>query len=595
MQPLDWIIVAVLCAVSLGVGLYFTRSAGRKGEEGYFTANRSLSWWAIGLSNCATYQSGGDGFVMLVLAFGVAGNWLWWSSWIMWMPLVAIIWAPLWRRMRIVTTAELITLRYSGKPALAARRIYAFIMFCTAVLIIGYICGFFAKTIAPLVTLSELEILLVFGGVTAVYTMLGGLSGVVFVDVVQFGFLMAGSFVLLFFSIPQLGGWGAILDAARTVRPESLGQFPPAPGLDLLSIAVFVLIGTFFAGSPTAGEGMTAQRFMAAKNERHAIGGQLFNAFIALSFRTIPLIAMGIMTIGIFWTGDLASLYGFTPAGMKVLDDPAYAWGELLNHLSLPAGFVGLLVAVEAAAFMSTLSSLINWGSSFIINDYFKPFKPDATPREEVLASRIATLLLFIFASFVAVFFVEGLIGWFMFINSAMVSFILPLAVYRFFWSRFNVWGELTATIVGLPLSIVIWFVMGFKDKPYWQGLGLLFGAGTVVIFLAAILTPPETDETLERFYKRCRPPGLWNKTRARLGLDPANEPSIRKMLPDSVFGVLACLGLVAATNAVFVMSWRMVALGLAVTAVFGAMLIRSYGTKPVVQSLAELEGESTS
>jgi len=585
MTHVDWAIVAVLCGISLGVGLFFTRSAGRKGEEGFFTANRDLPWWAVGLSNCATYQSGGGGFVMLVLAFGIAGNWIWWSSWIMWMPLVAVIWAPMWRRMKIVTTAELITLRYSGRPALIARKIYAFIMFCTAVLVIGYITGFFAKTIAPLVTLSELEILLLFGGVTAAYSMLGGLSGVVFVDVVQFGFLMLGSFVLLIFAVPQLGGWETILETARAIRPESLRQFPPVPGVDIYSIMVFIVIGAFFAGSPTAGEGMTAQRFMAAKNERHAIGGQLFNAFIALSFRTIPLIAMGIMAVGIFWTPDFAAQIGPAPEGMTMLEDPVYAWGELLKHLDLPAGFVGLLVAIEAAAFMSTLSSLINWGGSFLVNDYFKALRPDASMKEEVIASRTATVLLFIFASLVAYFFVEGLIGWFMFINSAMVSFILPLAVYRFFWSRFNIWGELTATIIGLPLSIVIWFVMGFKDRPYWQGLGLLFLSGAVSLFIATILTPPEPKETLMNFYKRCRPIGLWKGIREEAGPDYAPEKPLGVLLVDSLFGILACLGLVIATNSLLVRSWSLLAVSVAMTAIFGALLIKRYSSGKTVEA----------
>ncbi|MCK5845735.1 MAG: hypothetical protein KAG97_13565, partial [Victivallales bacterium] len=327
MEFIDWFVVAVVCGVSLGVGLYFTKSASKKGESGYFTANRNLSWWAVGLSNCATYQSGGGGFVMLVLAFGLAGNWIWWASWIMWMPLVAIIWAPMWRRMKIVTTAELITLRYSGKPAKVARKIYAFLMFCMSVLVIGYMTGFFAKTIAPLVTLSELQILLIFGGVTVIYSMFGGLTGVVFVDVVQFCFMMGGAFALMFIAIPQLGGWDQILVNATAVRPDALKQFPPVPGIDSYSIIALIIIGAFFAGSPTAGEGLTAQRFMAAKNERHAIGGQLFNTFIALSFRTLPLIAMGVMALGIFLTKEMVDVIGSVPEGMIVLDDPVYVWG----------------------------------------------------------------------------------------------------------------------------------------------------------------------------------------------------------------------------------------------------------------------------
>jgi len=160
----DWLVVAVLCIISLAVGLVFTRRAGRQGASGYFTGNRILPWWAIGLSNTSTYQSGNGAFVMLVLVFGLSGNWMWWASWVVWMPLVAIIWAAMWRRMQIVTTAELITLRYGGRIALLARKVYALLSFSYAIIIISYITGFFAKTVAPLIPLSEAKILLVFGG-----------------------------------------------------------------------------------------------------------------------------------------------------------------------------------------------------------------------------------------------------------------------------------------------------------------------------------------------------------------------------------------------------------------------------------------------
>src|SRR5512139_1471525 len=135
MSKTDWLVVAASCVLVFLVGIWFSRRSSKKGAEGYFTGNRDVPWWAIGLSNTATYQSGNGGFVMLVLAFGIAGNWLWWASWIFWMPLVAIIWARMWRRMGIVTTAELITLRYGGRPARIARRVYAFTMFCFSIII----------------------------------------------------------------------------------------------------------------------------------------------------------------------------------------------------------------------------------------------------------------------------------------------------------------------------------------------------------------------------------------------------------------------------------------------------------------------------
>jgi len=477
--------------------------------------------------------------------------------------------------MGIVTTAELITLRYGGRPSLLARKIYALLLFGYAIIIIGYITGFFAKTIAPLVPLTETQILLIFGGVTVVYTVFGGLMGVVFTDVVQFAILLVGSLAFFFLTVPQHGGWTAIVERIQTVRPEAFHQLPPTPLIPALTVAMLVIQGLFFAGSPTAGEGMTAQRFMGAKNERHAMGGQLFNAFLALSLRTIPLVGLGVVALSLFWTKDLLLQSGPVPAGMKLIADPAHAWGELINSTRLPAGFIGVLVAAEAAAFMSTLSSLINWGSSLVINDIYRPLRPDASPRRQILASRLATLLLFLFAAAVAVFFVEGMVSWFLFINSVMVIFILPLSWLRFFWWRFNVWGEIAAIVLGLPLSILLWFVLGFQNRPFWQGTGILFLASVAVLVLVSLLTPPESKETLVRFYERCRPPGAWKPIRAVAAAGETAEPSTGRLILDSVLGIAACLGLVVATNAVFAGAWGAFALGLAAAAGFGAGLIR--------------------
>jgi SSS family solute:Na+ symporter len=453
--------------------------------------------------------------------------------------------------------------------------LYALLLFCYAVIIIGYITGFFAKTIAPLVPLTEAQILLIFGGVTVIYTVFGGLMGVVFTDVVQFAILLIGSLAFFFMIVPQHGGWSTIVGKIQAVRPDALQQMPPTPLIPALTIAILVIQGLFFAGSPTAGEGMTAQRFMGAKNERHAMGGQLFNAFLALSLRTIPLIGLGVVALSLFWTQDLLKQVGPAPAGMKLVTDPAYAWGELINASRLPVGFIGILVAAEAAAFMSTLSSLINWGSSLVINDFYRTLRPHESPRSQVVTSRLATLLLFILAAFVAIFCVKGMVSWFLFINSVMVIFILPLSWLRFFWWRFNVWGEIAAIILGLPLSILIWFVLDFQNKPFWQGAGLLFFASIATLILVTLLTPPETKETLVNFYERCRPPGRWKSVREKAGVTQAGDPSLGHLLFDCAIGTAACFGLVVATNSMFAGAWSAFAVGMITAAGFGAWLIR--------------------
>ena len=603
---IDWSIVVLIVVISIVAAMTVVRFSSRHGALSYFASDRNLPWWAIAIANTATYQCGSGAFVMLVVMYGLAGNWLWWASWIIWMPLVAIIWAPLWRRMQIVTTAELISLRYGGRPAVVARRIYAVVCcFGFAVLLIGYITGIFAKTIAPIVDMSETQILLIFGGTTALYTMFGGLMGVIVTEVVHFLVLMVGSTIFMFIAVSQHGGWHEVAQRIATTRPEALRLLPPvhaptsANSIELTTIILLVLQGFFFAGSPTAGEGVTAQRFMAARNETHAIAGQLFNCFLALTLRVLPLIGAGLVALSLFWPASLAATSP-APAGMIVLEDPIHAWAELVKRCNLPIGFIGLLIAVEVAAYTSTLSALINWGGSFVIVDLYRPLYPSATVRQEIWVSRVTTLLLFIAASVVAILYVKQMVGWFMFINSAMVVFLLPLAFFRFFWWRFNVWGELAAIVLGLPLSILIWFALDFQNTdthPMWHGLGLLFVLSFLVLVGITLATPAESPDTLRRFYERCRPPGFWGPVRRAMGGEANTEPPIWPQLVNAGVGVLACLSMVIATNAVFVSDW--VTISLSVIATIGlsaALIVRVFRSSTnSLDSAAAFEAASTS
>jgi solute:Na+ symporter, SSS family len=393
---------------------------------------------------------------------------------------------------------------------------------------------------------------------------------------------MLGCTAFALIAIAQHGGWAHVLGQIAATRPEALSPLPPvhaatpSNSIELATIVILVLQGIFFAGSPTAGEGSTAQRFMAARNEAHAMAGQLFNCFLALVFRVLPLIGMGLVAVSIFWPASLAKVAP-SPQGMIVIDDPVHAWAELVRHCRLPLGLVGLLISVEVAAYTSTLSALINWGGSFIINDIYRPLDPKATVRREIWVSRLTTLVLFVLASVVAILFVENMVGWFMFINSAMVIFLLPLSFFRFFWWRFNVWGELAAIALGLPISILVWFVLDFQTPeahPMWQGLALLFGLSFVVLVGVTLLTPAEKPETLRRFYERCRPPGFWKCVRDQAGVASADVPRMGGLLANSALGILACLGLVVGTNAVFVGHWWMTGISLGVACVSAAWLV---------------------
>jgi Na+/proline symporter len=263
---------------------------------------------------------------------------------------------------------------------------------------------------------------------------------------------------------------------------------------------------------------------------------------------------------------------------MAVLDDPAHAWAAVIKSCTLPIGLVGLLISIEVAAYTSTLSALINWGGSFIINDIYRPLDPHASARREIWVSRLTTLVLFVAASGVAILYVKHMESWFLYINLAMAMFFLPLSVFRFFWWRFNVWGELAAVVLGLPLSILVWFVLDFQNAerhPMWQGLGLLIGLSFVSLTIVTLLTPAESPETLKRFYQRCRPPGCWRPVRSSAERAAAGVAPLGCIALNCLLGILVCLGIVLATNAVYLADWKTTSAGLLLVGVCGSWLLR--------------------
>jgi len=294
---------------------------------------------------------------------------------------------------------------------------------------------------------------------------------------------------------------------------------------------------------------------------------------------------MGVICMSLFWSDELASRYDHIPAGLKVIRDPAYAWGELIKANRLPLGFTGVLVASEVAAYMSTLSALLNWGSSFLVNDFYKEINPGISKKKEIVISRLTTFLLFIIAAIIAIFFVDDMVSWFVFVNSVVVIFWLPLAYFRFFWPRFNVWGEMTASVLGIPLTVLFWFVLDFQSKPIWQGTGMLFAIALAVITLVTLLTPPESDETQRKFYLRCKPPAGWKKLRIKYPDLPSPDATLLSQIFNCLLGISACLGMTVATNAVFVKNWLIVIAGGLSLLVFGGILIRRT-FKPGIQKV---------
>ena len=550
MTPVDWSLVAVYFGATLSIGLRFARRAGKSIDD-YFVSGRNLPWWVLGVSAVSTYTDAGLAPAATMLAFqdGLLGNAVWWIPYAVWMPLSAVLWAKYWRRLRVITSAELLETRYSGRAAKVYRGVYAALMsFGFVVVLMAYVSSWLSAALGPILGWDPVRLLLAAAAITAVYTVSSGLYGVAYTDVCQFAIFLAGNGALMAIVLTSFGGLGALQAAVVSTQGAQSASyfqvFPPTASLDGLTIAAFVVQGLFFAASPTGGEGFTAQRFLAAKNEAHAQVGQLLNMVLTLVLRVVPFLVLGMAAAALYGAGDL--------------QEPGEAWARIVDAFA-PEGLKGLLVAGSIAAYMSTISTEMNWGASYVVNDLYRPLlRTDGSASHYVLVGRACSLGLFAISLGVSVWLVEGLRAWFLFINSVVFAFVLPLSWLRFFWWRLNIFGEAAALAIGLPLSYWVWFGLGFSDEnahPFWHGFLLLFGLGAIVIVATTLMTRPESDRTLERFYRTCRPPGAWGPIARKL--DDREKKAIRSEtcsdIVDCTLGVafastsiLALIGLLA-------------------------------------------------
>jgi len=587
-KTLDWVVVGLYFLFMLVIGLYFMRRAGRSMAD-YFVSGRNMPWWIIALSAVATYTDAGlaPAVTMLTYQGGLLGNAVWWIPYVIWMPIGAVLWSKYWRRLGTVTSAELLGVRYGGKFAHTYRGVYAIFMSVFIVVLMGYVSGWLGAALGPILGWEPMSLILFSAIVTAVYTVTSGLYGVAYTDAYQFGIFLIGNIILVPIVLAGVGGMDNVYQMIETTRGSEAGAFfsvsLPAPGLDTLTIMAFVVQGLFFAASPTGGEGFTAQRFMAAKNEFHAQVGQLFNTLLTLIIRVIPFIFLGVIAAALFAPGSVA--------------EPGEIWARMVNTYA-PTGLLGLLVAGIFAAYMSTISTQMNWGASYVVNDFYKPFiKTDASEKHYVMVGRIGSIVIFALSLIVSYYFVEGLRAWFLFINSVVFAFILPLSWLRFFWWRLNIYGEAAALVIGLPLSYIVWFPLGFSNEqvyPFWQGFLLLFGLGVVTIVSVSLLTPAETIETLREFYRRCRPPGFWGPVvtefsgEERAGI---RSETLRDLI-DCVLGIAFCTAAILAVISPFGKHWGVFAVAITTTVVAGGLFMWRWAKRGVFRGLGDADGE---
>ena len=524
LATIDWIIISIFFVIVLGIGWWASRTAGDSTEE-FFLGGRDMPWWLLGVSMVAcTFSADTPNLVTgFVRESGVAKNWAWWAFLITGMVTV-FIYARLWRKSNINTDLEFYEIRYGGKLASFLRGFRAL-----------YLGIFFNCLIMGSVTLAAIKIggvmlglepwVVVIGAsiVVVMYAALGGIKGVVWADFFQYGIAMFGAVYAAYVAVSQpeiveIGGLSGLINDPRIA--DKISFFPdfsdPTVWVPLLLIPLAVQWwAVWYPGAEPGGGGYIAQRMLSAKNEKNAVGATLFFNFAHYALRPWPWIIVALASLIIYpELSDIqAEFPGIDPKYLK--DDIAYP--AMLTKLG--PGWLGLVVASIIAAYMSTIGTHLNWGSSYIVNDFYKRFvKPDATERQMVTMGRITTVLLMVFAGILSLTILDNATEAF---NILLLTGAGSGAVYimRWFWWRINAITEIVTMVVATIVALILVLLVddqqvetaildGFTVK-----LLITVGIVTVSWIVTTLITKPEKKEVLRAFYKLTIPGGPgWKK-----------------------------------------------------------------------------------
>jgi Na+/proline symporter len=534
LTPIDWIIIAAFFALSLAIGVAVARRSGSSTAE-FFLSGREMPWWLLGISLVATTFSADTPNLVtdLVRTSGVAGNWAWWAFLLTGM-LTVFVYAKLWRRSRVLTDLEFYELRYSGPEASflrGFRAIYLGLFF--NVMIMATVCLAAIKIGGVLLGISPVQTLLMASFITVIYSSIGGFRGVLFTDFFQFIIAMIGAFGAAFVALdmPQVGGLGNLL-AHEAVAPRLniIPDFSAMSFKELLPVFILPLAiqwwSVWYPGAEPGGGGYVAQRMLSAKNERHAIGATLIFNALHYALRPWPWIIVALASIIVF--PDLASIQQQFPHIDPSIVRNDLAYPAMLTFL--PKGLLGLVVASLIAAFMSTIATHLNWGSSYIVNDFWARFVDrKASEKTLVNVGRASTAVLMVLAAILALYLENALQAFNILLQIGAGTGLLFLL--RWFWYRINAWSEIAA--MGVSFLVAVYFelihtrVLGMEKVASEYQLIIGVAITTVAWLLATLLTRPSDAATLRRFYRMIRPAGNgWKAVidQARADGDPLPE-----------------------------------------------------------------------
>ncbi|MFC5048134.1 sodium:solute symporter family protein [Aquimarina hainanensis] len=524
------IIVTFLLSVLL-IGVVVSKRSGKNSSE-YFLSGRSMPWWLLGFSMVATtFSTDTPNLVTnLVRKNGVAGNWEWWAFLLTGL-LTVFVYAKLWRRSNVNTDMEFYELRYSGKPARflrGFRSIYLGVIFnvlaMAGVTLAAIKIGGIMFGLPPLHTVGYAAL------ITVVFSAIGGFKGVVYSDFLLFFVAMAGSIGAAYYcvNLPEVNGLDGLITHPNVVDKISL--LPSWSNKEMIiSLLVIPLAvqwwSSWYPGAEPGGGGYIAQRMLAAKDESHAIGATFFFNIMHYALRPWPWIIVALTSLVLY--PDLASIKEAFPdvTNDKLGHDLAYS--AMLTKL--PSGLLGVVVASLVAAYMSTISTHLNWGASYVVNDVYKQFvKKDASEKELVNVGRISTVLLMAISAVIALLLTDAVqLFKYILMFGAGTGLIFLL---RWFWWRINAWSEISAMfssgIISIIINIEVVKNSMFGDAgifPSWGQIPFVVVVTTIIWLLATFLTKPDEDKTLFNFYKKIQPGGPgWDKI-----LQRANEEGI--------------------------------------------------------------------
>ena len=510
LENIDWLIILAFFILSLVIGIIVSKKSGKDVTE-FFLSGRKMPWWLLGISMVATTFSADTPNLVtdIVRTNGVAGNWVWWAFLLTGM-LTVFVYAKLWRRSEVLTDLEFYELRYSGKGAAFLRGFRAFYLGAVFnVLIMASVCLAGIKIGGALLGLSPVETLLISCAITVIYSSIGGLRGIIITDFFQFILAMVATFWAAYeiVNLPQVAGLTNLLNHPDVI--PKLNLIPDIADTDLF-IAVFIIPlavqwwAVWYPGAEPGGGGYVAQRMLSAKDEKNAIWATLLFNFMHYAVRPWPWILIALASIVVF--PNLESLQVAFPNTI-VGNDLAYP--AMISFL--PSGLLGLLVASLIAAFMSTISTHLNWGSSYLVHDFYRRFfVKDRTEKHYVFMGRVFTVLLMVFSAFFALF-----------LNNSLQAFGIILQIgagtglifiLRWFWYRVNVYSELTAMIVSFIVALAFEFIIP-NNFSVEEKLIIGVTITTISWLIVTLITPPSNMETLQNFYKKIQPGGPgWKK-----------------------------------------------------------------------------------